>query len=195
MSDFLEEVRRQATMGLGRDRQDVGEFQEIVGDQEVELLRVTYASPRLLAVSVFCSGDPQAVVSQDDSPRVTLYAGTSRGSIRLTLLTEVSRLQNAVDIAAQNERITGGTLYPPQIYANGQAANGENGNLRVFTPTAPIQIPAQSLRVTIQKPIKLASLNVPRVYAMAICAPVYSDVSEMYLGRMLEIMARNAGEL
>lgn len=194
MSDFLEEVRRQATMGLGRDRQDAAGFQEIIGDQEVELLRVTYASPRLIAVSVFCSGDPQAVVSQDDSPRVTLYAGTDRGSIRLTLLTEVSRLQNAIDPLA-NERIPGGTLYPPQVYANGQAANGENGNIRVFTPTAPIQIPAQSLRVTIQKPIKLQGSNVPRVYAMAICAPVYSDVSEMYLGRMLEIMARNAGEL
>ena len=193
MSDFLEEVRRQATMGLGRDRQDAAGFQEIVGDQEVELLRVTYASPRLVAVSVYCSGDPQAVASLDDSPRVTLYAGTDRGSIRLTLLTEVSRLQNAIDPLTQNERIPGGTLYPPQVYANGQAANGENGNIRVFTPTAPIQIPAQSLRVTIQKPIKLQGSDVPRVYAMAICAPVFPDTTEVYAAKALELLSAFVG--
>jgi len=192
MSDFLEEVRRQATMGLGRDRQDVGEFQEIVGDQEVELLRVTYASPRLVAVSVYCSGDPQAIASLDDSPRVTLYAGTDRGSIRLTVLTEVSRIQNAINPLA-NERIPGGTLYPPQTYANGQSANGENGNLRVFTPTAPIQIPAQSLRVTIQKPVKLQGSNVPRVYAMAICAPVFPDTTEVYAAKALELLSAFVG--
>lgn len=190
--EFIRDIVRQASMGLGRDRQDAAAFQEIVGDQEVELLRVTYASPRLVAVSVYCSGDPQAVASLDDSPRVTLYAGTDRGSIRLTVLTEVSRIQNAIDPLA-NERIPGGTLYPPQTYTNGQSANGENGNLRVFTPTAPIQIPAQSLRVTIQKPIKIQGSNVPRVYAMAICAPVFPDTTEVYAAKALELLSAFVG--
>ena len=193
MSDFLAEVRRQSLMGLGRDRQDVFEWTEI-GEGDVEVLRVMYASPRLIAVTVFCSGDPQAVASTDDSPRVTIQAGTDRGTIRFTVLTEVSRLQPIISPLV-NERGADMTMYPPQLYANGQAANGENVNLRVFTPTEPIQIAAQSLRVTVQKPIKLVGISTPKVYAAAICAPVFPDVSEVYLGRMLEIMARNAGEL
>lgn len=193
MSDFLAEVRRQAMMGGGRDRQDVFEWTEI-GEGEVEVLRVTYASPRLLALTVFCSGDPQGVASLDDSPRVTVQAGTDRGTIRFTVLTEVSRLQQIISPSV-NERGADMTLYPPQLYANGQAANGENANLRVFTPPSPIQIAAQSLRVTVQKPAKLAGVSVPKVYAAAICAPVFPDVSEMYLGRMLEIVARAAGEI
>lgn len=189
-SDFLADVRRQAAMGLGRDRQDVFEWAEI-GEGENEVLRVTYASPRLLAVTVFCSGDP-LTPSLDDSPRVTIQAGTDRGTIRFTVPIGVSRLLQQISPYA-NDRGADMTLYPPQYYVNGQSANEANP-IRVYTPVEPIQIAAQSLRVTVQKPPRLAGVSVPRVYAAAIVAPVFPDVSEAYLGRMLEMMARFTGE-
>lgn len=185
MQQFLAKLRREATMGGGRDRQDVASW-TVVGDQETELLRVEYASPRLLAISIFCSGDPLAVADLNDSPRVTIQAGTDRGTIRIQLLTEVSRLSAITGIPERGQDLT---HYPPQLYGNGQASNGENGNVRTYTPSAPIQIPAQSLRVTVQKPIKLIGTTTPAVYAQAIVAPVCPDVTEVYAAKALEMMA------
>lgn len=185
MNDFVAQIKRQALMGEGRARQDVASWTE-VGDGETELLRVEYASPRLLAVSVFCSGDPLTVADLNDYPRVTIQAGTDRGTIRLQLLTEVSRLLALTGIPERGQDLT---HYPPQLYGNGQASNGENANLRVFTPTAPIQIPAQSLRVLVQKPIKLINTTTPKVYAQAIVAPVVPDTTEVYASRAIEMLA------
>lgn len=189
--DFAGQIRRQMEMAGGRDRRDCFSWAKIADSGETEVLRVNYASPRLLAVQVFVTANNAGTTTDNDIPNIFIDAGTDNGTIRFAIQATMCRALPAISPAANG---TGAdqVMYPPQAGVIAPTASPQAGLTRVATPTLPIQIPAQSLRVCVTKPPGLQGTTTP-IYASAIVAPVYPDALERYAAKGIEMLAAFMG--
>lgn len=194
--DFARNIYRQEMVSGGKDRQDLFPWTPIRVDMgEVELLRVTYASPRLLAVQVFVTTDVNADTDPTYMPRVFLEVGTDRGTLKYsTYVTPCVTYRP--NTPGYNAGGVDKVMYPPVQLIPGKASNDPGSSfidIACAIPVPPIEVPAQSLRVTVRAPQVVDGAEGLEIYAAAVCAPVQPDVSEIYLSKMAAILNRLGG--